>query len=319
VRTTGRFEFPRRLAADVARARRLAWLTLAFFASVVALLSLVVGGSQAMRAAWIEDMLALVPPAVFLVGLRLSTRPPSERFPFGWHRVVSLGHLVAALALLSFGLWLLWDGASSLLAGERPTIGAAEAFGQTVWLGWLMVPALVYSTVPAVLLGRAKTPIAERLHDKVLYADARMNRADWMTAVAALAGVLGIAVGLWWADAAAAVLISADVARDGMRHTRLAAGALMDETPRRVASAERHPLEGRIRDAVAALPWVEDVQVRLREEGHVFFGDVVVRARLDALESAEGLARGLADAEARARALDWRVHDLVVSALPPDR
>jgi hypothetical protein len=32
--------------------------------------------------------------------------------------------------------------------------------------------------VPAALLGRAKLPLAGALHDKVLHADATMNKAD---------------------------------------------------------------------------------------------------------------------------------------------
>ena len=59
-----------------------------------------------------------------------------------------------------------------------------------------MLPALAYSALPSVLLGRAKIPLAEELHNKVLYADAKMNKADWLTAGAAMVGVVGIGFGL---------------------------------------------------------------------------------------------------------------------------
>ena len=39
-----------------------------------------------------------------------------------------------------------------------------------------MIPALVYSAIPAVIIGRLKLPLARELHDKVLYADAQMNK-----------------------------------------------------------------------------------------------------------------------------------------------
>ncbi|HRL81685.1 MAG TPA: hypothetical protein PLK46_15340, partial [Propioniciclava sp.] len=32
----------------------------------------------------------------------------------------------------------------------------------------------------------------EQLHDKVLYADADMNKADWLTAAGSIVGILGI-------------------------------------------------------------------------------------------------------------------------------
>ena len=62
-----------------------------------------------------------------------------------------------------------------------------------------------------MFLGRAKMKLAQKLHDKVLYADADMNKADWMTAVAAMVGVAGIGIGLWWADSVAALVISASI------------------------------------------------------------------------------------------------------------
>ena len=43
-----------------------------------------------------------------------------------------------------------------------------------------------------------------------------MNRADWLTALAAVVGVIGIGAGLWWADAVAAIVISLEITRDGL-------------------------------------------------------------------------------------------------------
>ena len=80
--------------------------------------------------------------------------------------------------------------------------------------------ALLYSAVPAI--GRMK--LARELHDKVLFADAKINKADWLTAVAGMAGVLGIGLRLWWADAAAAAVISIDIVHDGFANLRTVRG-----------------------------------------------------------------------------------------------
>src|SRR3954452_24823122 len=109
-----------------------------------------------------------------------------------------------------------------------------------------MIPALLWSGVPAVLLGRAKLPLATKLHDKVLYADASMNRADWMTAGAAIAGVVGIALGWWWADSAAAALISLDIVRDGASSSWAAIRELMNEQAMQVGNSEPDPLPDRL-------------------------------------------------------------------------
>ncbi len=84
---------------------RLEWVTLAYMTSAIAVLALVLGQSQAMKAAWVEDVLGLLPPLAFLIALRYDRRDPTRA-------------------------------------------------------------------------------------SKVLYADAEMNRADWMTAGAAIVGIV---------------------------------------------------------------------------------------------------------------------------------
>src|SRR5690625_7232234 len=80
---------------------------------------------------------------------------------------------------------------SDLLAAEHPPVCLIEVGGVVMWSGWLMIAALAYTAVPPVLLGRAKLPLAKELHDRVLYADADMNKADWMTAAGGIVGKIG--------------------------------------------------------------------------------------------------------------------------------
>jgi cation diffusion facilitator family transporter len=213
-------ELPPELQRTLRKAGRLEWLTIAYLLSAVVLLGLVLGNSQAMKTAWAEDLLSLIPPIAFLIATRLNVRPPTGRFPYGFHRATSLAHLCSALALFTMGTYLLIEALLQLVTAEYPTIGSVELFGQTLWLGWLMLPALAWSAVPAVFLGRAKFSLAEELHNKVLYADSKMNKADWLTASAAMVGVVGIGFGLWWADAVAAALISLDITHDGFSNLR---------------------------------------------------------------------------------------------------
>lgn len=68
-----------------------------------------------------------------------------------------------------------------------------------------MIAVMAVTSVPPVILGRLKMRLAKDLHNKVLYADADMNKADWMTGAGSIVGIAGIGIGLWWADAAAAL------------------------------------------------------------------------------------------------------------------
>ena len=289
------------------RAVVLEWISIVYLLTAIALLAVVLGSSQAMKAAWVEDILSLLPPAVFLIASRYRDRRPTDRFPWGYHRAVSLAYLGASLALVALGALIFLDSAIRLVKAERPDIGTLEIFGEPVWAGWLMLGALAYTGLPNVVLGRLKLPLAAALHDKVLYADAHMNRADWMTAGAAMIGVVGIGFGLWWADAVAAVVISIDIVHDGWRNLRMAGADLMDARPRTHDGAREHPLLGQLRDELCAEPWVVDADVRMREEGHVFAAEIRV-VPVDDDDLPERIERTVE----RLLRLDWKLHDLAI-------
>lgn len=290
-----------------ARAVRYEWWTLAFLASVTVVMYLAMGGSQAMKTAWIEDLLSLVPPILVLVAFRVRDREPDERFPFGLWRAGDLAFLGASVAVVAVGAFLLFDSTSTLLRGERPTLGAMTLLGHTVWAGWVMIAALVYSVIPAALLGRVKLPLARELNDKALHTDAAMNRADWMTGVAGIVGILGVGGGLWWADSAAAGFIALDVIRDGIGNLRRALEDLADESPRTLESHRPLPLIEDAVDALEALPWVRRAGIRLREEGHVYGGVAFV----EPIDDADLLAR-LDEARGVIADLDWRLYAVEV-------
>jgi divalent metal cation (Fe/Co/Zn/Cd) transporter len=260
-----------------------------------------------MRTAWIEDMLSLLPPIAFLIATRIRTRAPNARFPWGYHRAISVAYVWASAALLVMGVLLFAESTLKLITAEHPPIGTIQLFGATFWLGWLMLPALAWSAIPAVLLGRAKLPLADALHDKVLYADAKMNKADWMTATAAAVGVIGIGLGLWWADAAAAMFISTGIAHDGWTNLRSALDDLMDQRACVYDGSRPHPITAEVQAALADTPWVREGAARVREEGHVFHAEAfVVPAReAPAVAQLDALRERLLE-------LDWKLHDVSV-------
>ena len=305
---TKEHELPPTKARVLKKATRLEWLTIVYLLSAIVFIYLTLGSSQAMKIAWLEDMLSLIPPIVFLITTRVRTRSPSQRFPYGYHRAVSIGYLCASLALFLMGAFLLLDSSMKLLSAEHPTIGTVRLFGHTIWLGWLMLPALAWSALPAAILGRIKMPLARQLHDKILLADAKMNKADWLTAAAAMAGVIGIAYGLWWADAVAAMVISFDILYDGVENLKIVVTDLMDRAPVQVGEESLDPLRTRAERALEDLPWVREAQVRLREEGHVYFGEAFVVPRTE-----DGLVRKIEEAVEGLHALDWRLHDIVIT------
>ncbi|QHF22881.1 cation transporter [Rathayibacter sp. VKM Ac-2804] len=304
----GRTELPDEQRRALRDATRLEWGTLAFLAVTTTLVFLVLGSSQAMRTAWIEDLLSFLPPIAFLIATRVIRRPPTEKHPYGLHRATAIAHLVAAVSLLVTGGYLLVDSALTLVTAEHPTIGGVQLFGTTIWLGWLMIAVLALTVVPPVLFGRAKLTRAEILHDKVLYADADMNKADWQTAAAAILGILGIGIGWWWADSVAAILIAASITWDGLRNLRSAVSGLIDTRARTYDDSAVHPLADDIDHFLRQQDWISDARSRLRDQGHVFHVEAFIVPR----EPDHLSVKRLEETRLACSRLDWKVQDLVL-------
>lgn len=311
MKSLGRTDLPVEQREALHSAIRWEWFTIGYTCVTIALIAFVVGGSQAMKTAWIEDMLSLIPQVSFLIALLFIRRRPTRRFPYGLHRAMGVGHLVAGVALVAIGGNLAVEAIVALVTAEHPSIGTVSLFGATVWMGWLMIGVMVLIVIGPLFYGPAKARLAPVIHNKVLYADADMAKADWHTNAASIVGVLGIGIGWWWLDGAAALFISLGIVWDGYRNTRSAVLDLMDQRALTHDDAEPDPLFGRIVDALVAQPWVEQASVRMRDMGQVFHVEVFVvpvrsRVRIDQLDAAR---------EAVA-ALDWKVQDVVVIPVP---
>jgi cobalt-zinc-cadmium efflux system protein len=267
-----RTSIPAEIEADLRRAVRLEWWTIAWMASIIVLIGLAMGSSQAMKTAWVEDVLSLVPSLVFLLAVHFERKAPTARFPYGYHRMNSLAFLVAAVALSVLGAVLIVQSIMSLFRAEHVTIPPIRLFGEEIWLGWVMVAALAYSVVPPVILGRMKLPLARRLQDEVLHTDAMMQKADWMTGLAGIAGIVGIGLGYWWADSVAAGIISFSILHDGITALRIAVAELADGAPRELGSAKLEEEAGALRARLLEL--YPGADVRLRDSGRFILAQV---------------------------------------------
>lgn len=290
----------------------LAWWTLGYLVVDTIILFMIKGNSQTMQAAWIQDLLGMVPPLAFLIGVRVARRKATRAHPYGYAQAMDIAHLVAGATLVAFGGFLFFESAMTLAARERPDIGQFSLFGFDLWQGWVMIGFLFITLFPSLLLGRLKMKPAKLLHSKALFADARMNRADWMAGAASIIGIAGIGMGFWWADAVAAIIISLDILEDGYKNLKGSLTSMMDSVPTSLGEGEPHPIPGLVNARLAELEWVKEVGNRTREEGHVFHVDAfVVPVDAQAVTAAD-----LIKARDLCRELHWKVSD--VSIIPVD-
>lgn len=308
MKTLKTFEFPDNLKADAKKAVRLEWITVLYLLSTAFIVYLTMGSSQSMKTAWFEDLISLTPSVSFLIASKFINKTPTERFPYGYHRVVSIAYLVSSFALFGIGLYLFLDSGMKLINQEHVSIGSVEIFGERIWLGYLMIAAMLYGTFPALILGHMKIPLAKKLHDKNLYSDAIMNKADWMTASAAILGITGIGFGLWWADAVAAIIISIDILYDGFRNLKQAVFDLMDEIPKTVEGDKIEPILDRVQEVLRTESWIQESSIRIREEGHIFTGEgfFIPKDEEHLLERTEELTKKI-------QGLDWKMHHFTLT------
>ena len=264
---------PQELRDTMRKAIRLEYWNIFWTLTIIVEMGLVLGQSETMKTAWVEDTLGLVPPIMFLVAAHMEMKGKrSERFPFGFERVNGLGFFVAAVALTAVGALLLYNAVMALTAQEHATVGSVTLFGYSLWLGWLMIAAQLYSLVPPLIIGRKELPLAEKLNDKLLHTDALMNKANWLTGAAGLAGVIGLGLGWWWSDSVAAALISVDVINDGVTALRSATAELVDGHPRDLSSCDLSTEARAVGERLQSE--FPDATIRLRETGRLIRAEV---------------------------------------------
>lgn len=295
---------PAPIQAALTRARRLEWITLGLRLSVLGALFLVLGQSQALHAIWLKNLWSLWPPAAFLLACRVERRTPTPRFPYGFHRAGTIAFLSSGIALTCMGIYLLFNGLQTLVEDHHPGLGPIWAQNGWHWQGWAVIAALAYSVAVPTVLGRFRRPLAAKIHDKGLFADATMGRMDWLSGGIAIIGVLGIGLDLWWADFVAALVIGAHIAWHGGRHLQTAICDLIDEVPRQIGSHQLDPLGEDIHQYLTSLSWVSDVRVRLREEGRLLTGVALIRPVNDEVPMTR-----LDDARVHIESMDWRLLD----------
>lgn len=306
----GRRQLPEEEARALRTARILEWAVLGYTACTIVVVALVMGNSQAMRTAWIEDILSTIPQIAFLLALAVIRRPPSAKHPYGYHRAMGIGHLVAGVALLAVGANLCIEAVTGLVRQEHPPIGTMRLFGVTVWQGWVMIAVMALIVIGPLIYGRMKMRLARQLGNKLLYADADMAQADWTTNAGSIVGVLGIGLGIWWLDGAAALFISAGILWDGIRNARASVLDLMDMRATTYDQSEPDPVHERVDALLRRQRWVRDAGSRIRDQGQALHVEAYVVPRRGRVKVTD-VDRAVADIVA----LDWRVQDVSVSVV----
>lgn len=153
---------------------------------------------------------------VVLLGFRISKKPPSEGYPYGYERAEDLAGLGVALVI-----WLL-----AVFAGVE-SYRKLVNHGTTTHLGIGMAGA-VLGIVGNQLVARYKLRVGTRIHSATLVADAKHSWLDALSSAGALLGLIAVAFGYRWGDPVAGFAVTLFILHVGYEVTTEISRHLLD-------------------------------------------------------------------------------------------
>lgn len=231
-------------------------------------------GSLGMLSEAAHTGLDLVASAFAVLAVRTSRKPADSEHPYGHGRAENL-------AAFGEGVILLLAAAGIAFEGVRRLRGEPVEVDPALYAIGLMAGTIALESVRATVLLRA----ARIWHSPALAAGAQNRLADILSSAGVLAGLLGVRAGLTWADALAALLVAALIARAAALLVYRSGDILIDRAPSGV--------EDDVRQTISRVPGVRRVgPVRVRRSGGRMLGDARVSARPTlSVEGAQQLSR----------------------------
>lgn len=187
--------------------------------------------------------------AALYVGFKLSRRPRSDRFTYGWRRAEDLAGLVIVVAIAVSAALAAWDSLAALIGGDHQIRNTGYAFA-----------AALVGAAGNEAVAFYKIRVGRRIDSVPLIADGRHARVDGLVSLGAAAGIAGAWLGFPVADPLAGLAITAVIVGILVHTGR--------EVLARNLDAVDPELTERIRELAAAVEGIEDVHdVRARHVG----------------------------------------------------
>lgn len=191
--------------------------------------------------------------------VRISGKPADAEHQFGHGKIESITALAETALLFLLTAIVVFEAVQRLIAAHADAVEATLA-AFIVILGSI-----------AIDFFRARTlkRVARATASEALEADALHFRSDMWSSIAVLVGLIGVALGHSWADAAAALVVAVFICIAGYRLGRRTIGTLTDTAPAGVSE--------RIAAIARQVPGVVAVErVRARPAGAVLFVELGV-------------------------------------------
>lgn len=201
---------------------------------------------------------------------------PDSGHLYGHGKLENLSSLVETILLFVTAIWVVYEALERLIYG-----------GASVDVGISAILVMAISAVINYTRSTAMYSAAKKYRSQALEADAVHFRADLITSLVVIAGIVPVAFGFTITDTIAAIIVAVIIVFLAFRIGRKSVDALMDAAPQglvKVISEEARKVEG-----------IEKIgRIRVRESGSKTFIDINVSIdKVLPLEIAHGVTETL--------------------------
>ncbi len=163
--------------------------------SIIKILVGLLAASLALVADGIHSLSDLITDVAVLLGMRLGSKAPDQRHPYGHGRAETFSAALVALILTLVGGAMIYE-ATLAIARDETTPVHYEVLG-----------VAIISIAVKEWLYRATRKVAIQSHSPALYANAWHHRSDALSSVAVAIGFVALAVGFTHGDQVAAIAV----------------------------------------------------------------------------------------------------------------
>ncbi|MFX1466302.1 MAG: cation diffusion facilitator family transporter [Promethearchaeota archaeon] len=218
--------------------------------SITASISLIADG--------INSLSDVFPSLAVAVGIKISERPPTEEFPYGFHKIENFVSLFISLAI--------FYGAYEMITESIDRFGDVQVIENPI----VGVITAIVSIVTLLIISNYKIKIGKQKNSPSLTADGEHSRVDVFASLAVLIGVSGSFFGLYIMDAIAAIIAAVFVIRAGYETFKASTKVLLD-------ASIPYDAREQIKEITLETSGVKNVQwIRARGSGKYFFAELKI-------------------------------------------
>jgi cation diffusion facilitator family transporter len=229
--------------------------------AVLKLLCGIVGYSKALLADAVHSIADVIIAGFVLITLRIQDRSPDESHPYGYGNIEFVASAFIGITLIITSIFIAVYSLRAIIRGDMPEPGT------------IAVLALIVGAVGNELMYQHSLCAGRKVNSPAMVANARENRADVYSSLAALVMVIGAKLGLRFLDPIAAIGVAALIAKFGIETLHGSADGLVDR------AIEEEEIE-KINDIASSVEGVEGIaSVKARRSGRGIWIDLDVQVK----------------------------------------